>query len=48
MFEAPYTQELIQLGYHDAMEARTAILAFITGETLPSVMTSPGVAQATT
>ncbi len=48
MFEAPYTQELIQLGYNDAMAARTALLAFITGETLPSVMTSPGVAQATT
>jgi NTE family protein len=47
MFEAPYTQELIQLGYKDAMEARTALLAFITGETLPSVMTSPGLAQAT-
>ncbi len=48
MFEAPYTQELIQLGYNDAMAARTALLAFITGESLPSVMTSPGVAQATT
>jgi NTE family protein len=47
MFEAPYTQELIQLGYNDAMAARTALLAFITGETLPSVMTSPGVAQST-
>jgi len=47
MFEAPYTQELIRLGYKDAMEARTALLAFVTGETLPSVMTSPGVAQAT-
>jgi NTE family protein len=47
MFEAPYTQDLIQLGYNDAMDARTALLAFVTGETLPSVMTSPGVAQAT-
>ena len=47
MFEAPYTRELIELGYRDAMEARTALLAFIAGETLPSVMTSPGVAQAT-
>jgi NTE family protein len=47
LFEGPYTRELIELGYKDAMEARTALLAFVTGETLPSVMTSPGVAQAT-
>jgi len=47
MFEAPYTRDLIQLGYRDAMEARTCLLAFVQGETLPSVMTSPGVAQAT-
>jgi NTE family protein len=47
LFEGPYTRELIELGYRDAMEARTALLAFIAGETLPSVMTSPGVAQAT-
>jgi NTE family protein len=47
MFESGYTQELIQLGYRDAMEARVALQAFVTGETLPKVMTSPGVAQAT-
>jgi NTE family protein len=47
MFESGYTRELIELGYQDAMEARCALLAFITGEMLPSVMTSPGVAQAT-
>ncbi|MEJ0037417.1 MAG: patatin-like phospholipase family protein [Gammaproteobacteria bacterium] len=47
MFEGEYTRELIELGYKDAMEARTALLAFIEGETLPKVMTSPGVAQAT-
>jgi NTE family protein len=47
MFEAPYTRELIDLGYHDAMEARTTLLAFVNGEKSPSVMTSPGVAQAT-
>ncbi len=47
MFEAGYTQELINLGYRDAMEARVALHAFVTGETLPSVITSPGVAQAT-
>lgn len=47
MFEAPYTRELIELGYRDAMEARAALVAFMSGEKLPSVMTSPGVAQAT-
>ncbi len=47
MFEADYTRELIELGYRDAMEARTALLAFIEGESLPNVMTSPGLAQAT-
>jgi NTE family protein len=48
MFEADYTRELIELGYKDAMEARTALLAFMQGETLPKVLTSPGLAQATT
>jgi len=47
MFESGYTQELIQLGYTDAMNARVALHAFCTGETLPKLMTSPGVAQAT-
>jgi NTE family protein len=47
MFEGAYTRELIELGYKDAMEARCALSAFITGEQLPSVITSPGVAQAT-
>jgi len=47
MFEAGYTRELIELGYKDAMEARTALLGFVTGETLPSVLTSASVAQAT-
>jgi NTE family protein len=47
MFESGYTRELIDLGYKDAMEARVALYAFVTGETLPSVITSPGVAQAT-
>ncbi len=31
MFEGAYTRELIELGYKDAMEARTALLAFIEG-----------------
>jgi NTE family protein len=47
-FEAGYTRALIELGYRDAMEARAAIMAFMSGEKLPPVVTtSPGVAQAT-
>ena len=46
-FETGYTRALIELGYHDAMEARAAIMAFMSGEKLPPVLTSPGVAQAT-
>jgi NTE family protein len=46
-FESGYTRALIELGYHDAMEARTALLAFMSGAKLPTVMTAPGVAQAT-
>jgi NTE family protein len=48
MFEGGYTRELIELGYRDAMEARVALLAFMSGEKVPSLMTaSPGVAQST-
>jgi NTE family protein len=47
MFEAAYTRALIELGYKDAMQARTALMAFMSGEKLPQVLTSPGVAQAT-
>jgi NTE family protein len=46
-FEAGYTRALIELGYQDAMDARAAIMAFMSGEKLPPVLTSPGVAQAT-
>jgi NTE family protein len=46
MFESGYTQELIELGYQDAMGARTALLAFMKGEKLPSVIAAAGVAQA--
>jgi NTE family protein len=46
MFEAGYTRALIELGHHDAMQARTALVAFMSGEKLPQVITSPGVAQA--
>ncbi|HXB19063.1 MAG TPA: patatin-like phospholipase family protein [Steroidobacteraceae bacterium] len=47
MFEAGYTRALIELGYRDAMEARSALLAFMSGARLPAVLTAPGVAQAT-
>ena len=47
MFESGYTRALIELGYRDAMEARTPLLAFMGGEKLPQVMTAPGVAQVT-
>ncbi|HKD52590.1 MAG TPA: patatin-like phospholipase family protein [Steroidobacteraceae bacterium] len=46
-FEAGYTRALIELGYRDAMEARAALMAFMSGEKLPQVMTAAGVAQAT-
>ncbi len=45
MFEAGYTRELIELGYRDAMEARLALLAFMSGERMPPLMTAAGVAQ---
>jgi NTE family protein len=47
MFESGYTQELIELGYEDAMGARTTLLAFMKGETPPSVARAAGVTQAT-
>jgi len=47
MFQAGYTRELIELGYRDAMEARHALVAFVSGEQLPPVLATPGVAQAT-
>jgi NTE family protein len=46
-FESGYTRALIELGYRDAMEARSALMAFMSGEKLPQVMTAAGVAQAT-
>ena len=46
-FEAPYTRALIELGHRDAMQARAALMAFMSGEPLPSVVTSPGITQVT-
>ena len=46
-FEAGYTRALIELGYRDAMEARAALMAFMSGEKLPQLMTAAGVAQST-
>jgi NTE family protein len=47
MFESAYTRALIELGYRDAMQARVALTAFMSGEKLPQLLTSPGVAQST-
>ena len=44
-FEAGYTRALIELGYRDAMEARAALMAFMSGEKLPQLMTAAAVAQ---
>jgi NTE family protein len=46
-FESGYTRALIELGYRDAMEARSALLAFMGGEKLPQMLTASGVAQVT-
>ena len=37
MFESGYTRELIELGYRDAMEARSQLMAFMSGEKVPPV-----------
>lgn len=46
-FEASYTRALIELGYRDAMEASAALLAFMTGESLPQAADAVGAIQAT-
>jgi len=46
-FESGYTRALIELGYRDAMQARPALLAFMSGEKLPPLLAAPAVAQAT-
>lgn len=50
MFEAGYTRDLIKLGYHDAMEARSQLMGFMSGEKVPAVpvMAASGVAKAGT
>jgi hypothetical protein len=35
MFETGYTRDLIELGYRDAVAARSTLLAFMSGEKLP-------------
>jgi NTE family protein len=47
MFESGYTRALIELGYRDAMEARSALTAFMSGEKLPQLLTAAGVAAST-
>src|SRR5690348_2369139 len=37
MFESGYTRDLIKLGYRDAMEARSQLMAFMSGEKVPPV-----------
>jgi NTE family protein len=49
MFETGYTRDLIELGYRDAVQARSTLLAFMSGEKLPQAAppTPAVVAQAT-
>lgn len=47
LFESGYTRELIELGYRDAMEARSELLAFMSGEKVPPAITTSTVAEAT-
>jgi NTE family protein len=46
-FESGYTRELIELGYRDAMEARSALTAFMSGERIPTV-SAPGIVEQAT
>lgn len=47
LFESGYTRELIERGYRDAMSSRAELLAFMSGEPMPSVARPAGVVQAT-
>ncbi|MHB1540901.1 MAG: patatin-like phospholipase family protein [Steroidobacteraceae bacterium] len=46
-FEAPYTRALIELGYQDAIRARTTLRAFVAGERLQPATGTPGMTQLT-
>jgi len=43
LFESPFTRELIELGYHDAMTVRDELVQFITGENVPRLVAPPWV-----
>jgi NTE family protein len=45
LFERGYTQELIDLGYRDAMAVKDQLLAFVTGEDVPRLFAPSWVAR---
>lgn len=45
LFEKEFTQELIDLGYHDAMNVKDELLQFITGEDVPRLVAPPWVSD---
>jgi NTE family protein len=45
LFEQAYTQELIELGYNDAMSERDQLLDFVTGKEVPRLFAPDWVTQ---
>jgi NTE family protein len=45
MFEQAYTQELIDLGYRDAMAVKDQLCAFVMGEDVPRLFAPSWVAR---